>query len=47
MCLRLIIGSGLIRDEVLLALRDLEFRGDIKGFEAEPFNAGTVLLRLK
>ena len=47
MCIRLIVGSGLIRDEVLLALRDLEFRGDIKGFEAEPFNAGTVLLRLK
>lgn len=47
MCIRLVVGSGLIRDEVLLALRDLEFRGDAKGFEQEPFNAGAVLVRLK
>lgn len=45
--LRLIVGSGRIRDEVLLSLRDLEFRGDIKDFEAEPFNAGSVLVTLK
>ena len=47
MSLRLIVGSGLIREEVLLTLRDLEFRGDIKGFDTEPFNKGTVLVRLK
>ncbi|PCJ16883.1 MAG: hypothetical protein COA96_18140 [SAR86 cluster bacterium] len=47
MCIRLVVGSGLIRDEVLLVLRDLEFRGDIKGFESEPFNAGAVLVKLK
>jgi len=47
MNIRLIVGSGLIRDEVILSLRDLEFRGDIKSFEAEPFNAGAVLVRLK
>ena len=47
MHLRLVVGSGLIRNEVLLALRDSEFRGDIKSFEAEPHNAGAVLVRLK
>lgn len=45
--LRLIVGSGLIRDEVMLRLRDLEFRGDIKSFAAEHNNAGAVLVRLK
>lgn len=47
MCIRLVVGSGLIREEVLLVLRDLEFRGDIKGFETEPRNAGSVVVRLK
>lgn len=47
MNLRLIVGSGLIRDEVMLRLRDLEFRGDIKSFAAEHNNAGAVLVRLK
>lgn len=47
MNIRLIVGSGLIRDEVMLSLRDLEFRGDIKSFEAEPFNAGAVVVKLK
>lgn len=47
MNIRLIVGSGLIRDEVVLALRDLKFRGDIKDFEAEPFNAGALLVKLK
>ena len=47
MCIRLVVGSGLIRDEVLLALRDLRFRGDIMDFEPESFNAGAVLVRLK
>ncbi len=47
MCIRLVVGSGLIREEVLLALRDLEFRGDIKDFDLESPNAGAVLVRLK
>lgn len=47
MCIRFIIGSGLIRDEVLLTLRDLKFRGDVKDFEPEGYNAGAVLVRLK
>ena len=46
-CIRLVVGSGLIRDEVMLVLRDLRFRGDILGFEPESFNAGAVLVRLK
>ncbi|MFT5843778.1 MAG: hypothetical protein ACI80L_002579 [Pseudohongiellaceae bacterium] len=46
-CIRLVVGSGLIRDEVLLVLRDLRFRGDIMGFEPEAFNAGAVIVRLK
>ena len=45
--IRLVVGSGLIRDEVLLVLRDLKFRGDIMDFEPESFNAGAVLVRLK
>jgi len=47
MRLRLVVGSGLIRDEVLLKLRDLKFRRDIKDFEPELFNAGAVLVQLK
>jgi len=47
MCIRLVVGSGLIRDEVLLALCDLKFRGDVKDFEPESLNAGSVLVRLK
>ncbi len=45
--IRLVVGSGLIRDEVLLSLRDLEFRGDIKDFDRESPNPGAVLVRLK
>lgn len=47
MYLRLVVGSGLIRDEALLVLRDLEFRGEVKDFEQEPGNPGAVLVRLK
>ena len=47
MNIRLVVGSGLIRAEVLLVLRDLQFRGDIKSFEPESYNAGAVLVRLK
>ena len=47
MSIRLVVGSGLIRNEVMLVLRDLKFRGDVMDFESEPFNAGAVLVRLK
>ena len=47
MRIRLVVGSGLIRDEVLHALGDLKFRGDVKDFESEPTNSGAVLVRLK
>lgn len=45
--LRLIVGSGVIRDEVLAALCDLQAGGDVKGFEVESSNAGAIKLRLK
>ena len=45
--IRLIVGSGVIRDEVMLRLRDLEFRGEIKDFDAEHQNRGAVLVKLK
>jgi len=47
MNIRLVVGSGLIRDEVQLALLDLQFRGDIKDFDLDPANAGAVLVKLK
>lgn len=47
MNIRLIVGSGLIRDEVMLVLRDLKLRGDIIDFDLESSNAGSVLVRLK
>ncbi|NKB32671.1 MAG: hypothetical protein GKR91_06200 [Pseudomonadales bacterium] len=47
MSIRLVVGSGLIRDEVLLALRDLQFRGEVKDFDTESSNRGSVLVRLK
>jgi len=47
MSIRLVVGSGLIREEVLLALRDLKFRGDIIEFDSESSNGGAVLVRLK
>jgi len=45
--LRLIVGSGRIREEVLLELGTLKFRGDIRDFESESANPGAVLVRLK
>lgn len=47
MRIRFIVGSGLIRDEVLLVLRDLKFRGDVIEFESESSNSGAVLVWLK
>jgi predicted oxidoreductase len=45
--LRLIVGSGVIRDEVLVALRDLKASGDVKSFGVESSNSGSIKLRLK
>lgn len=47
MRIRLVVGSGMIRDEVMLALRDLEHRGEIKDYNLESNNAGAILVRLK
>ena len=35
MRIRLVVGSGMIRDEAMIYLRDLEHRGEIKDFEYE------------
>ena len=45
--IRFIVGSGLIREQVLLALRDLEFRGEVKDFDLEASNRGAILVTLK
>ena len=45
--MRLIVGSGPIREEVMLALRDLEYRGEIRDFDLEPKNPGALIISLK
>ncbi len=45
--IRFIVGSGLIRDNVLLTLGDLTFRGEIKAFDAEQNNPGSIVVVLK
>lgn len=45
--IRLVVGSGLIRNEVLLTLGDMKFRGDVKEFDLESPNVGAVLVTLK
>lgn len=45
--IRLVVGSGLIRNEVLLTLGDMKFRGDVKDFDLESANAGAILVALK
>ncbi len=45
--LRLVVGSGSIRDAVLARLADYERRGVIIQYDLEGANAGAVLVRLK
>lgn len=45
--LRLVVGSGVIREEVLSLLLDYEARGQIRHFELESRNSGAVLIQLK
>ena len=45
--MRLIVGSGPIREEVMLALRDSEYRGEIRDFDLEPKNPGALIISLK
>ena len=47
MRMRIIVGSGLIREEVMLAMRDLKYRDEIKDFGLEAQNPGAVLVRIK
>jgi len=45
--LKLIVGGGLIREEVSLALSAVERRLEIKSFQRENRNAGVIIVRLK
>jgi hypothetical protein len=45
--LRIVVGSGVIREAVLSRLMDLEYRGVIMSHELEQDNAGSILVQLK
>jgi hypothetical protein len=45
--IRFIVGSGLIREEAMMSLGDLERRKVIVRQELEPRNSGAILVKLK
>lgn len=45
--LRFIVGSGIIREEVMMSLENLERRGVIVHQEIERGNSGAILVKLK
>ena len=45
--IRFIVGSGVIKEEVMMSLRDLERRGVIVHQEIERGNSGAILVKLK
>ncbi|MFT7685949.1 MAG: hypothetical protein ACI9FB_001294 [Candidatus Azotimanducaceae bacterium] len=45
--LRLIVGNGLIKNEVNYFLADMQFRNDIRGFAQDGKNSGAIMVRLK
>ncbi len=45
--LRLVVGTGVIREEVEISLREAEHRRQIVRFEVERQNAGAFLVQLK
>jgi hypothetical protein len=45
--LRVIVGSGLIREEALVHLRGAEFRGDVFDVSTTPSNRGQILVQIK
>lgn len=45
--LRIIVGSGLIRDEAEARLSNLVLRGDILRFEPDGKNKGVLLVRIR
>ena len=45
--IRFIVGSGLIREEAMMSLADLERRGVIINQEIERGNGGAILVKLK
>ena len=45
--IRLVVGSGLIREEAMMSLGTLERQGVIVHQEIEPGNRGAILVKLK
>jgi len=45
--IRFVVGSGLIREEALSMLADMQRRGVIIDQRVEPGNAGAILVKLK
>ena len=45
--LRIVVGGGLIREQVLSDLMTFEHRGEIRGFTIEGRNPGAILVSLK
>ena len=45
--LGLIVGNGRIREEVMLKLGDLKFRGEVQDFTNTEANPGQILVRIK
>ena len=45
--LRLIVGTGVIREEAMISLTDLERRKVIVQFDLEHENSGAILVKLK
>ena len=45
--LRIVVGGGLIREQVISDLVTFEHRGDIRGFNIEGHNPGAILVSLK
>ena len=45
--IRLIVGSGLIKEEVMLTLSDLQRRGTVLDYDIEPHNRGAIVVTLK
>jgi len=45
--LRIVVGTGLIREESLRTLDDLQRRGVVVRFHPEPSNRGAIIIQLK
>lgn len=45
--IRVVVGSGVIRQEALVHLRGAEFRGDVIAVEASTTNRGQIMVQVK